>query len=431
MIPQIFSRIQKLFCRIKIRGFWLEVAVIPKLFKMEYLKILYYILNHYENDYFISISGLPYCLLPDATEHIDYKKDYCDYLKDDVCKNCSYLRRCQGWPEELKIKRSKMSFIKDIPKEIVIEVTNQCNSACKTCVMDKKSSLYVSFKTVKRIIDECSSIGINAIRFTGGEPFLNPEINKMLVYARRKKFYVLLNTNASLIDDSTIELLSETTDNILVSLQGFDQITEGILTGANVDFLKKLTTISRLNTRLPALRIGTVISKTFILNMSKYARIIGSLGIKNWELYRSLVEHKTEFDIVKPELLKIMRYLYTLRKKHINAKIANPVPFCISLSPVLSLATLLGGVADDGHSRIVWDPEGFFKPSYFIQKNIGNTITDAWNHPFIKNIRSLDYLPFLCQKCRYLLWCKGGSRVMANIASHSYFGDDPLFMSCQ
>ena len=87
---------------------------------------------------------------------------------------------------------------------------------------------------------------------------------------------------------------------------------------------------------------------------------------------------------------------------------------------------LYGGQSDDGHSRLIVDVEGYLKPSYLISKNLGNTIEEAWNNPFLKKIKASDFLPLECRKCDSLELCKGGSRYWSNLTYNTYYNKDPL-----
>lgn len=391
--------------------------------------LLYYLLNNFEILYKIIIANLPYCLMPDATEHLVYKKNSSfNYYYDKCCEKCDFKKYCPGWYKNkyIQIDRKKMRPPKTLPCEIAIETTSQCNLDCKVCSLDKSFSLEISFSQARKILDECNLSGVKTVRFTGGEPLLNSAIDKMLLYARQKNFYVILNTNASLIDNKKLELIRKTTDYVLISLQGFNSKSNRILTGIDMDFNKKISNIIKLKTRVAKTRLGTVISKTLINNFEKYVSLIKKLEINDWDLYRPITKSaEKEFELSRTELLKIMRYAYRLKKKGLNVKIPNPIPFCICNDMNLSLAVLAGANADDGHSRMVWDLKGYFKPSYFINERLGTEIMKSWENPFIKKIRSLDYLPLKCKRCIYINLCKGGSRAASKNINHDYFSGDP------
>ena len=77
-----------------------------------------------------------------------------------------------------------------------------CNIECKNCYIEsspKNDSLaYLNFDEVKSFIDEAidKNLGTNEIGFTGGEPFMNKDIMKMIDYSLRKRLKVLVLSNA-------------------------------------------------------------------------------------------------------------------------------------------------------------------------------------------------------------------------------------------
>ena len=77
-----------------------------------------------------------------------------------------------------------------------------CNIECKNCYIEsspKNDSLaYLTFEEVKSFIDEAidKNLGTSEIGFTGGEPFMNKDIMKMIDYSLRKGLKVLVLSNA-------------------------------------------------------------------------------------------------------------------------------------------------------------------------------------------------------------------------------------------
>ena len=77
-----------------------------------------------------------------------------------------------------------------------------CNIECKNCYIESSPKndrlVYLTFEEVKSFIDEAldKNLGTNEIGFTGGEPFMNKDIMKMIDYSLNKKFKVLLLSNA-------------------------------------------------------------------------------------------------------------------------------------------------------------------------------------------------------------------------------------------
>ncbi len=77
-----------------------------------------------------------------------------------------------------------------------------CNISCKGCYIESspknKELQYLDLSDIKKYINEIRTLNLNTklIGFTGGEPFLNPNIISMLNYVLENNFKVLLLTNA-------------------------------------------------------------------------------------------------------------------------------------------------------------------------------------------------------------------------------------------
>jgi MoaA/NifB/PqqE/SkfB family radical SAM enzyme len=82
------------------------------------------------------------------------------------------------------VRFKRLSYLAPIikkraPGQLVIQMTDQCNARCPQCgmrVMEKFDRSTISPDVGKRIIDSAAAKGIQAISFTGGEPFLEIEL---------------------------------------------------------------------------------------------------------------------------------------------------------------------------------------------------------------------------------------------------------------
>lgn len=426
---QLIKEIIKNAGKVTIRGLLLEISINPGKINRKGIFYLYLLLNKYENLYCVTFKDMPYCLMPDAAEHIlclhQQKKGF---FYDSVCKSCDFQNLCPGWKKFKIINHNLTRKVKQIPKETVIEITSKCNLNCIACTKDKTLTKDTPLSAVKKIINDSLNYKIKAVRFTGGEPLLHKNIKNILAEAKKKKFYVLLNTNATILNEDITGLLAKTVDNILISLQGHDKKTEQKYANYPLNWKTKISNILTLKSRIPTVRIGTVISRDLIKNTEKYISLIKKLGIINWELFRPVTLNKNNKDlqITKKDFLKIMNLLSLLKKKGMKVKIANPVPFCVDKNMDFSAGVLLGGIADEGYSRLVWDVRGYFKPSYFINEDLGKDIEKAWKSSFLQKIRAMDYLPSFCKNCKYIQQCRGGSRAIAKLRTGTYFSLDPL-----
>ncbi len=311
------------------------------------------------------------------------------------------------------------------PLEIIIEITGKCRLVCPYCTGPRSAD--VPLKDIKSTLDEAASLGVKAIRITGGEPLLHPEIKTILTYAKSKKFSVLLNTAAEDISPALMKTLIATVDVALISLQGYDEKSNAAYTRSRLAYLDKIKNIFLLKSYLPTLWLATVITPTMADSFDRFVPLIKKINPVAWTLLRPISDANEDLQhmdlaFYRGLTLKIMR-----ARKDINVFIANPIPLCITGNLTIGKEAFFGANFDDGHVRIVRSAQGYYKPSYFIEKNLGDTIKAAWAHPFLNDIDRTDYLPDLCQRCPVLDTCRGGCRAMALRAYGNALDKDPLF----
>jgi MoaA/NifB/PqqE/SkfB family radical SAM enzyme len=313
-----------------------------------------------------------------------------------------------------------------VPSEVVIEITGQCNMHCTYCTQAGKRPPHLPLKEIKDVIDQAKNLGVKAIRITGGEPLLVPYLDKILSYARQQRFYVLLNTNATVMTPKLTRIIGQTVDNILISLQGYDQTSTRALTRSSGDFNTKINNIFLLKNYAPLLRLGTVITPAFIDYVDKYISLIEKIKPAAWELFRPMTAPSARRKIAPGDYQQLALPLLKLQKKGIHATIGNAIPLCLLKNRKTARLVCAGARADDGHTRLVYDARGFFKPSYFINKNLGTNLKKAWGHPLLAELNDVSRLPQQCRSCTDLEVCCGGSRTAAAMARGNRPFADPL-----
>lgn len=94
-----------------------------------------------------------------------------------------------------------------IPGQVIIQYTDSCNGKCPQCgmrVTEQFKRSKFSEEEVKKIIDSASKQGVQALSFTGGEPFLyEEEILNLIRYAGDCNIeYIRTGTNGFMFRDS-------------------------------------------------------------------------------------------------------------------------------------------------------------------------------------------------------------------------------------
>jgi MoaA/NifB/PqqE/SkfB family radical SAM enzyme len=110
------------------------------------------------------------------------------------------------------------------PRQLYIEVTNKCNSLCKSCPLTYDHFLpwepkhHLGWDEFRRIVDQVPVIE-RAVLHGIGEPLLNPELPRMVAHLKARGAHVLFNTNAVLLDETRGDALTDAgLDELRISL---------------------------------------------------------------------------------------------------------------------------------------------------------------------------------------------------------------------
>jgi len=392
----------------------------------------------YENYIQIKIKDIPYCLLPDIDERMIFNESKEKKTKLQQCQGCRYEKRCAGILNKyLEIYGDKeIKTVKDLPREVMIEVESRCNFNCQFCFnknsFAKQGRDIKTFTTnqVKKIIEAIAQAEVKIIRFTGGEPLLRKDIFDLMEYAKFKGLKVRLNTNGSLIDNKKIvKKLNNLISSILIPIESYNDKEESLITGYPHSLEKKIKAIELLKKQgTMTIRAGTVGTKESIRNLEKIFKLVQKLKLDDWEVYRPIPIPENKFPISKRDVRILVNKLIKFSQRAGRTfNIVNGIPFCAYDKKKIDSISR-GALPIDGHIRYAIDPRGYAKPDYYIDKNIGHPldILGCWNHPFMKKMRNLGFVPEECKDCQYLEKCRGGSRFAAKVAFHSFKARDPL-----
>jgi MoaA/NifB/PqqE/SkfB family radical SAM enzyme len=160
----------------------------------------------------------------------------------------------------------KSLIIKNKPVTAQVESTSQCNLKCKMCMRDKTGTPIgnLSFENFKKILDKLDCLF--KISISGqGEPFLNPELFKMINYANKKGVVVNINSNGTLLNDEIIEKICKSNIGEMgISIDSTKKEKyEKIRRGANFDELIK--NMKKLTSELDRKKKNTIITMTPII----------------------------------------------------------------------------------------------------------------------------------------------------------------------
>jgi MoaA/NifB/PqqE/SkfB family radical SAM enzyme/glycosyltransferase involved in cell wall biosynthesis len=287
-----------------------------------------------------------------------------------------------------------------LPKEIVIEITNKCNLNCKFCFNNREfiKDKDLSKNNVYSILKDVKKSNIKAVRFSGGEPFLHPDLKFFLRFAHELGLYVILNTNSLLIDKNN-QAFFKYVDLVLISLHNFE----------NFQLIKtKLKLIENYNSKI---MLCTILTRENINNLELFYKKIKDLKNKNfceWFLLRKIQFNNENYSKTVQEIKIAYNNIIKFNKKYdLNITINNAIPFCSTNDDLASVCK--GGENDSGYTRLIINLIGDYKLDYNGIKidNINNKkILDIWfNNEILENRMKINEN---CKKCYYWNKCKGG-----------------------
>lgn len=114
-----------------------------------------------------------------------------------------------------------------VVRDLRLSVTPRCNYACFYCDPQREGAKdpvgTVSIADVDVILEAAVALGIESVRFTGGEPLLRRELPEMIGLAKKHGIPdIAMTTNASLLARRLPDLLDAGLDRINVSLDAAD-----------------------------------------------------------------------------------------------------------------------------------------------------------------------------------------------------------------
>jgi GTP 3',8-cyclase len=115
-----------------------------------------------------------------------------------------------------------------VVRDLRISITPRCNFKCTYCDplgMGHKDPIgTITVRDIANVVEAAAGLGMDAVRFTGGEPLLRKELPEMIYHAKRTVGIhdVAVTTNATLLKRRLPELLEAGLDRINISMDALD-----------------------------------------------------------------------------------------------------------------------------------------------------------------------------------------------------------------
>ncbi len=305
------------------------------------------------------------------------------------------------------------------PSTIMLELTNHCNLACTTCpreyaygkTMDKGN---MAVAEAYKIIDETWPY-LDSIGLTGmGEPFLYPEIEKIVDYIRKKNkgIIISLSTNAQLpAFIERIRPIIHKIDTVQVSIDGLGDVYESIRKNAHFDRLdnnlRQLALLCK-GTRTD-LMLNMVVTRENYTQMSDMVAYAAETGIRYVDFTLFNLAAVTDIDISYYELYRTPEFLQAVKNLEMTAGMHKNV--LITNKNFTTENSFRKCPFPWNHFYICWN--GFVVPCcakpFPKEMNFGNAfhqgLMPVLNSNGFRKFRELWFAnktPVFCQKCHFI-----------------------------
>ncbi|NLW47044.1 MAG: thioether cross-link-forming SCIFF peptide maturase [Firmicutes bacterium] len=329
-------------------------------------------------------------------------------------------------------------------KALCLHVAHDCNLRCEYCFAAKGDyhggrTLMSSEVTVKAIdfLVQNSDRHELEIDFFGGEPLLNFETVKTAVsYGRKleqssgKKLHFTITTNGTLLNDSIIDYINENIDNVVISIDGRQEVHDGIryYPGGKGSYERILPMAQKLISKRGSKEY--YIRGTYTANNLDFANDVlhlADLGFREISVEPAVgkIEGAT---ITREHLPQILPEYENLAQKYLE-RIAAGKPFRFYHFNL----NLYGGpciykritACGAGTEYLAVSPQGELYPCHqFVGEAefvMGNLETGITNHNLLEQFKGSNiFSKEACRSCWAKYFCSGGCH------ANSYYNNDHI-----
>ncbi len=234
-----------------------------------------------------------------------------------------------------------------LPYAISIEPTNTCNLRCPECPTGRnaltraKGSIEPDF--FRRLTDQIASHTLYLNLSFQGEPLMVRYLPDLVVYAKSKRMYISLSTNAHFLDETMAkQLIQSRLDRIIISMDGMTQDTyERYRIGGSLERLKtNLETLVRLKKSIkshhPLIELQFLVFKHNYHEINQLRLFAHQSGVDRLRLKTAQIERQDAGRELLPEDPRFSRYHHSDPE---STELKNTIPnacFRLMTNPVVS-----------------------------------------------------------------------------------------------
>ncbi|WP_066502755.1 thioether cross-link-forming SCIFF peptide maturase [Abyssisolibacter fermentans] len=339
-----------------------------------------------------------------------------------------------NYPEDLDYNKN------NLVKALCLHVAHDCNLRCKYCFASQGDyneeerllmPLEVGKKALDYLVQNSGSRRNLEVDFFGGEPLMNFDVVKELVYYGRelekdhdKNFRFTITTNAVLLDKPKMEFINEHMSNVVLSLDGRKEVNDYMRVtinnkGSYDSIISNIAEMVKMRGDKDYFVRGTFTSKN--LDFSEDAKHFYDLGFKKTSIEPVVTDLKNDYAIrdehletILKEYEKLSKFYLDIKKKADNFSFFH---FNIDLNQGPCIYKRLSGCGA-GSEYMAVTPEGDLYPCHqFVgdtKFRMGNVYDGIINTDIRDSFKKVNVLSKEdCSQCWARYYCSGGCHANA------------------
>ena len=372
--------------------------------------------------------------------------------KVEVSDPLRYGRHSSKLPSHL------LQFSKDKKPVVVWNVTSRCNLTCTHCYasVGQNTGHELSTPQALAVIDDLAAFGCPVLLFSGGEPFVRPDILTLARYATQKGLRVVFSTNGTLIDEKlAAEIKSIGVSYVGISMDGMEAIHDQF---RNRKGAFQLALAAIRHCREAGVKVGLRVTMTQdnvkdipaifdlmeaerIPRLCLYHLVYCGRGAEIAALDLPPDVRRATLDLIIDRTKRLHDKGFPVEVLTVDNHCDGPYLYLRMLREKNPLAedvmTLLkmnaGNSTGLGIACISWDGT-VFPDQFWRTKPVGNVLekpfSEIWGNPppdsLLFNLRrKKELVTGRCVTCRFLDICGGNFRARAEAATGDLWGVDP------
>ena len=325
----------------------------------------------------------------------------------------------------------------EAPLALVAETTHRCPLHCVYCSNPlelAKASLELTTQQWQRVFEQCSSLGVLHIHFSGGEPLARGDVVELVASAHSNGLYTnLITSGCGLSDKRLADLVLAGLDHIQLSFQDSHEDNANLIAGTRAH-ATKLEIAHKVRKAGVAFTINMVLHQKNIDHLQEMIALAEALGPERLELAHCQYYGwaKQNIDLLLPtraQVLNSMNMIASAQKRLAGKmRIDAVVPDYYARFP----KACMGGW---GRRQMIIDPSGKALPCHAaavipdleFENVCAHSLEWIWfKSPSFQKFRGQEWMSEPCRSCNRRNEDFGGCRCQAFMITGQAAATDPV-----